>query len=95
MCKNGIILRHLALAVLKILLYYHLLERYRQDLHATGKYAEGLWQYAIELDPRLVVHTLACVANHQWHPATPFGDSAVTVLFILFIQLALQHLQVQ
>ena len=58
-------MRLLALAVLKILLYYHLLERYRQDLHATGKYAEGLWQYAIELDPRLVVHTSACVANHQ------------------------------
>ena len=59
------LLRHLALAVLKILWYYHFHERYRQDLHATGKCAEGLWQYAIELDPRLVVQTLACVANHQ------------------------------
>ena len=59
------LLRHLAFAVLKILLYYHFHGRYRQDLHATGKCAEGLWQYAIELDPYLVVHTLACEANCQ------------------------------
>ena len=73
------LLRWLAFTVFKTLfLYYHFHERYRQDLHETGKCAEGLWQYAIKLDPCLVVHTLACVANRQWHPATPFGDNAVT-----------------
>ena len=32
--------------------------RYRQDFHACGKCELVLWQYAIELGPCLVVHTL-------------------------------------
>ena len=42
--------------------------RYRQDLHASGKCAVGLWQFAIELDPCLVVHT---VVQCGQQPITP------------------------
>ena len=38
----------------------------------------GLWQYAIELDPCLVLHTLTGVGSHQCHSATSIGGSAVT-----------------
>ena len=44
---------------LLLFLFYHFHEKFRQDLHASGKCAAGLWQYAIELDPCLVVHILA------------------------------------
>ena len=60
------LLRRLAFAVVKTLLLYYLFhEMYQQDLHPTVKCAEGLWQYTIDLDPCLVVQTLACVANRQ------------------------------
>ena len=42
--------------------------RYRQDFNASGKCAAGLCQYAIELDPCFVVHTLVqCGHDHHWH----------------------------